>query len=411
LCKAAPHVTAVSPAFDASPLFEPFVLNKITLNNRFVMPGMQRGWAEDGGAPAPRLADYYARRVEGGVALIISESAAIDHPSSTQQPPVVWITESTLPGWQRTVDAVRAAGGQMLIQLWHEGALRHEGGDGPYADVPTISPSGIVFGGKLNGRAASRDDLESLRDAWVRSALMAQSIGAAGVEVHACHGYMLDQFLWAETNRRDDGYGGDDIRARVRFPAEVVAAIRGACGPDFVVSLRFSQWKEANYDARVVRSPEELKVMLAEFRAAGADVIHASMRRFWLPEWEGSDLSLAGWTKSLTELPVITVGSVGLDVDVMDNLLLGTEPNPTTEQSLRELVRRFTNGEFDLVSIGRCVIGDPEWVNKVREGRYGDIRAFRRADLGMEDMQFDASFVAEAHGLEPDALSHGAPTL
>src|SRR5581483_2139149 len=104
------------------------------------------------------------------------------------------------------------------------------------------------------------------------------------------------------------------------FPTEVVAAIRAACGPDFIISLRFSQWKEANYDAQVVRNPEELRLMLDAFRAAGADLFHASMRRFWLPEWEGSDLSLAGWTKSLTDAPVITVGSVGLDVDVMDNL-------------------------------------------------------------------------------------------
>jgi len=404
----APEITT---AIDVSPLFTPFRLKGVTLENRFVMPGMQRGWAEEGGAPSPRLADYYARRVEGGVSLIISESAAVDHPSSTQQPPVVWITEETLPGWARCVEAVNAAGGHMLIQLWHEGALRHEGGDGRYAHVPTLSPSGIVFGGKRNGRAASADDLASLRDAWVRSAKLSQSIGAAGVEVHACHGYMLDQFLWAETNRRDDGYGGDDIRARVRFPTEVVAAIRAACGPDFIISLRFSQWKEANYDAQVVRNPEELRLMLDAFRAAGADLFHASMRRFWLPEWEGSDLSLAGWTKSLTDAPVITVGSVGLDVDVMDNLLLAKEPKPTVEWSMAELMRRFSNGEFDLVSVGRSVIGDPEWVNKVRDARYGDIRPFRRADLGMEDMQFDASFVAEAHGLDPKVLSHGAPTM
>jgi 2,4-dienoyl-CoA reductase-like NADH-dependent reductase (Old Yellow Enzyme family) len=407
------NVTANPAAVDVSPLFTPFELKGMTLRNRFVMPGMQRGWAEEDGAPSPRLADYYARRVEGGVSLIISESAAVDHPSATQQPPVVWITEDTLPAWARCVEAVRAAGGHMLIQLWHEGALRHEGGEGRYAHVPTLSPSGIVFGGKLNGRAATAEDLVSLRDAWVRSALIAQSVGAAGVEVHACHGYMLDQFLWPETNRRDDGYGGDDMRDRVRFPAEIVAAIRAACGPDFIISLRFSQWKEANYDAKVVRTQEELRTMLEVLRTAGADMFHASMRRFWLPEWEGSHLSLAGWTKRFTDAPVITVGSVGLDVDVMDNLLLGTEPRPTVEKSLRELVRQFAAREFDLVSIGRSVIGDPNWVNKVRDGRFAEIRPFQRADLGMEDMEFDASFVAEAHGLDPNVLNkrHRTPTL
>jgi 2,4-dienoyl-CoA reductase-like NADH-dependent reductase (Old Yellow Enzyme family) len=191
----------------------------------------------------------------------------------------------------------------------------------------------------------------------------------------------------------------------------VVAAIRAACGPDFNISLRFSQWKEANYEARIVRDPAELQVMLADLRAAGVDVFHVSTRRFWLPEWEGSDLGLAGWAKSLAKAPVITVGSVGLDVDVMDSLLLAKEPKPTVEESVSELVRRFENGEFDLVSVGRSVIGDPDWVAKVRDGRFGDIRPFRRADLGLEDMEFDASFVAEAHGLDPDAVGQAAPTL
>jgi 2,4-dienoyl-CoA reductase-like NADH-dependent reductase (Old Yellow Enzyme family) len=70
--------------------------------------------------------------------------------------------------------------------------------------------------------------------------LAAQQIGADGVEIHACHGYLLDLFLWAGSNRRTDGYGGDDIRERVRFAAEIVAAVRRAVGPDFVISFRFS---------------------------------------------------------------------------------------------------------------------------------------------------------------------------
>jgi 2,4-dienoyl-CoA reductase-like NADH-dependent reductase (Old Yellow Enzyme family) len=91
---------------------------------------------------------------------------------------------------------------------------RVEGGDGPYSHFPTLSPSGLVHKGKPNGRAATGEDLDAIRDAFVRGALAAKQIGAAGVEVHACHGYLLDQFLWAETNGRTDGSGGEDIRAR-----------------------------------------------------------------------------------------------------------------------------------------------------------------------------------------------------
>ncbi len=282
----------------------------------------------------------------------------------------------------------------MLIQLWHEGAIRKDGASGLLGEGPALSPSGLIRPGKSNGRAASLDDLADLKAAYVRSALVAQKAGADGVEIHAAHGYMLDQFLWSQTNRRGDGYGGDDIRARIRFPAEIARAIREAAGPAFILSFRFSQWKEVDYDAKVVHTPDELRVMLGTMRTAGIDVFHASTRRFFTPEWHESDLGFAGWCKSLTEAPVIAVGSVGLDVDVMDNFF-GKEAKPTGEQGLRELVLRFNNGEFDLVSVGRSVIGDPQWVRKVQERRYGDIRPFTKDDLG--HMEWDISHIEEAH--------------
>lgn len=378
---------------DVSPLFTPFSIRGVTLPNRFVMPGMQRGWCHDG-KPDPKMAEYYRRRVEGGISLVISESCAIDHPSATAQTPAAWITESTTEAWGRCVDAVHAARGRMLIQLWHEGAIRKDGASGLLGEGPALSPSGRIRPGKSNGRAMSAQDLADLKAAYVRSALFAKRASADGVEIHAAHGYFLDQFLWSETNRRDDGYGGDDIRARVRFPAEIATAIREAVGPDFIISFRFSQWKEVDYDAKIVRTSTELGQMLSAMRTAGVDIFHASTRRFFLSEWGGSDLGFAGWCKALTDAPVIAVGSVGLDVDVMDNFF-GKEPKPTGEAGLRDLVRRFNNGEFDLISVGRSVIGDPQWVRKVQEHRYGDIRPFTTDDLG--HMEWDITHIEEAH--------------
>lgn len=380
-------------AFDPAPLFTPFAINGLTLPNRFVMPGMQRQWC-DNGVPQPRLIEYYRQRVDGGVGLIITESCAVDHPSSTRTPIFCRINDATMSAWERCFDAVNRAGGRMFLQLWHEGAVRKEGGDGPDSQFPTLSPSGLVQAGKLNGRACTLEDLDAIRDAFVRGALAAREIGAAGVEVHACHGYLLDQFLWAETNRRSDGYGGDDIRARVRFPAEIVQAIRQALGPKFPISLRFSQWKEVDYHARIAPTPEDLQTMLTILRAAGVDVFHASARYFWAPEWPGSDLGLAGWTKSMTDAPVIAVGSVGLDTDVMDNFF-GKEAKSTGETGLMELLRRFHNGEFDLISVGRSLIGDAEWVNKVRGGRFSEIRMFTKKDV-LGDLELEG-FVTEAH--------------
>lgn len=369
-----------------SPLFTPFTLNRLTLPNRWVMPAMQRGMCA-GGSPTAELAAYYRRRAEGGVPLIIGESAAVDHPSSTVQPTAAHINASTRDGWARCVSEVGEAGGAMLLQLWHEGALRTDG--------DALSPSGLAHPGRGSGRAATLAELAEIRDGFVRSALVAQDVGAAGVEVHAAHGYFLDQFLWHGTNVREDGYGGPDIAQRARFPAEIVAAIRTACGPGFVITLRFSQWKEADYGARVAATPEELATLAIVMRQAGVDALHCSNRRFWLGEWDGDTRNLAGWTKAVSGLPTITVGSVGLDTDVMTVFMEQVDPGARVAESIDDLEARLAAGEFDLVAVGRALIGDPDFVRKVEQRDYAAIRTFARADLGQ--LEWDTSIVHEAH--------------
>jgi 2,4-dienoyl-CoA reductase-like NADH-dependent reductase (Old Yellow Enzyme family) len=365
--------------FDCSPLFAPFRINTVTLANRFVLPGMQRRWCAQG-SPLPRLDAYYQRRVRGGVSLIITESLAVDHPSATQSPDFARLNRQTQADWTRCTETVRRAGGRIFFQLWHEGAVRQEGGSGPDAHHPTLSPSGLVDRSTANGRAATRQELADIKAGFVRSAELAQQAGADGVEIHACHGYLLDQFLWAATNRREDEYGGATIHSRVRFPAEVVAAVRQVCGREFPISFRFSQWKEIDYSARIVETPDELKTMLQLLTEAGVDVFHVSTRRFWKPEWPGSDLTLAGWSKTVSGAAVITVGSVGLSTDVMETFL-GREADSITREALKKLLRGLERSEFDLVSVGRSLIGDPDWVNKIRERRYDEIRNFSHHDL------------------------------
>jgi 2,4-dienoyl-CoA reductase-like NADH-dependent reductase (Old Yellow Enzyme family) len=380
---------------DTAPLFAPIRLGRTELPNRFVLPGMQRGWCE-GGAPTAQLVDYYRRRVAGGVGLIVSESVAVDHPSSTQTDSFARLNPETLEAWTRCIQAVKSEGGHIILQLWHEGGVRTEGGTGPLAHHPTLSPSGFAAAAKANGRAVTLEEISEIRRAFVDSALLAQKAGADGIEVHAAHGYLLDQFLWPATNRRDDNYGGDDIRNRARLPAEIVGRVREACGKDFLISLRFSQWKEADYKARVVASPEELGTMLEMLREAGASMVHASTRRFWEPEWPDSTLSLAGWCKRLSSLPVITVGSVGLNMDLMETFQ-GKEPQARVRETVRELLTRFASDEFDLVSVGRSQIGDPQWVAKVRRGEFDRIRVFRRSDMRMPD----SAIADEAASLDP----------
>jgi 2,4-dienoyl-CoA reductase-like NADH-dependent reductase (Old Yellow Enzyme family) len=267
----------------------------------------------------------------------------------------------------------------MFLQLWHQGGVNYGGDAERNPAFVALSPSGLANPGEPFGRAATVADLDSIKAAYVRGAIDAQHIGADGVELHGCHGFLLDQFLWPKTNLRTDQYGGPSITDRATFPAEVVAAVRRAVGPDFVIGMRISQWKESDYEAKIVTGPDELRQLVTRLRSAGVDIFHVSTRRFWTPEWEGSDLGLAGWVKSFTDATVIAVGSIGLDIDVMATLT-GHEARPTGASRIDELVRRFQRGDFDLVSVGRSQIGDPDWVTKMRDGLIPEIRAFRKDD-------------------------------
>ena len=199
-----------------------------------------------------------------------------------------------------------------------------------------------------------------------------------GVEIHGAHGYLIDQFFWKGSNQRTDEYGGSRAN-RSRFAIELVQAVRAAVGPDFPIIFRFSQWKQQDYTARLVQSPEELGDFLAPLSAAGVDIFHCSTRRFWEPEFEGSDLNLAGWTRQLTGKPTITVGSVGLDGEFLQ-FMVKTD-KVAQPANIEGLLERLNKQEFDLVAVGRALICDPDWAVKVREGRMEEILPFSREAL------------------------------
>jgi 2,4-dienoyl-CoA reductase-like NADH-dependent reductase (Old Yellow Enzyme family) len=369
----------VSDDFDV--LFTPLKLRQLTLRNRFVMPGMQRGFMNDG-APTPKMVDYMRRCAAGGAGLIISESTSPDHPSAYWQPMMGRMEAGTLGAWQKVVDAVKSEGAAFLLQIWHPGSMRKVADGHPLASFPAFRPSGLIQGGRPNGRAMTRDDLAELRQAYVRAAEHAQSLGADGVEVHSAHGYLLDQFLWAETNRREDEYGGRTLAERARYSAEIVAEIRKATGNQFVISYRFSQFKEVDYGATVASSPDDLRGMLELLRGAGVDMFNVSSRRFYKPEWpdgEYSDYSIAEWAKSMTDAPVMTCGSVGLNVEMFANLFDDQEPSEmSAEADLRLLAQKVRRGTLDLVGVGRTHIANNDFVNKVRARRFRDLALFNK---------------------------------
>ncbi len=381
-------------------LFTPQRVGSLNLRNRFVMPGMQRGFMSDG-SPTPKMVEYMRRCAAGGVGLIISESTSPDHPSAYWQPIMGRLEPGTLAAWRPVVQAVHGEGAGFLLQLWHPGSMRKVAEGHPLAGYPALSPSGLIQAGRPHGRAMTRQDLQELKLAYVRAAQQAQELGADGVEVHSAHGYLLDQFLWAQTNQRDDEYGGRTLAERARYSAEIVAAIRAAVGPDFVISYRFSQFKEVDYGAVVAVSPKDLGEMLTLLRGRGVDLFNVSSRRFHKPEWpqsEHPEFTIAEWVKSMTDAVVMTCGSVGVNVEMFANLFDDEEPSELTlERDLQFLAQRVRRGTLDLVGVGRMHIANNDFVSKVREGRYRELALFNKTTHLMEAMAaVEPGFVDES---------------
>ncbi|WP_180330521.1 MULTISPECIES: NADH:flavin oxidoreductase [unclassified Streptomyces] len=357
-------------------LSRPVTLNGLTVPNRIAMAPMTRMFSP-GGVPGEDVRSYYARRAAAGVGLIVTEGTYVGHESAGQSDRIPRFSgEEQLAGWAKVAEDVHAAGGTIVPQLWHIGMVRKQG-EPPFADAPAVGPSGIRLDGtEGQGKAMTRQDLDDVIGAFAEAAAAAERIGFDGVELHGAHGYLIDQFLWERTNRRTDAYGGDPV-ARTRFAAELVAAVREAVSPEFPVIFRYSQWKSDNYDARLAETPEELEAVLTPLAAAGVDVFHASTRRYWLPEFDGSDLNLAGWTKKLTGKQTITVGSVGLDGDFTG--AFRGEGSPV--KAIDNLLDRLEADEFDMVAVGRALLQDPQWAAKVLAGRFDELRPYDAASL------------------------------
>ena len=356
-------------------LFRPFQVKTLKLPNRVVMAPMTRSFSPNG-VPTAQVADYYRRRAEASVGLIISEGTAINRPSAANDPKVPRFWGDALPAWKQVIDSVHAVGGVMAPQLWHVGAVRNLSTDW-VAPPPIDSPSGLSSPGKQFGEPMSDAAIADTIAAFARAALEAKTLGFDAIELHGAHGYLIDQFFWDGTNQRTDRYGGATLVQRGQFAAEILRAVRAEVGADYPVIIRLSQWKTQDFKAQMAKTPQEMEAWLRPLADAGADIFHCSQRRFWEAEFEGSDLNFAGWAKKLTNKPTITVGSVGLTGEFIASF--GGESSKPA--SLDELLRRLDRGDFDLVAVGRALLSDPHWVQKIRDGRQGELQDFSPASL------------------------------
>jgi 2,4-dienoyl-CoA reductase-like NADH-dependent reductase (Old Yellow Enzyme family) len=363
-------------------LFQPLDVRGLHLPNRIVMAPMTRNFSP-GGVPGADVAAYYRRRAEGGTALLITEGVGIDHASALGD---AGLGESNLPhlygaealaGWKEVVDAVHAAGGKIVPQLWHQGVLR-EPGTGPHPEAPSLRPSGLwgptdrtcslaadyIARVKAPTRPMSDSEIQDVIDAYARSARHAADLGFDGIAIHGAHGYLIDTFLWEETNCRAEPWGGDR-KARSRFAAEVVRAIRRAVGERLPIFFRFSQWKQQDFKAKLANTPRELEEVLGPIADAGVDVFDGSVRYFDRAEFEGSPLNLSGWARKLTGKLAMAIGGIGLDRGFYDSKRDGRAGG---SDNIRLLMARFERGEFDLVAVGRALLSDPQWTLKLKRG-------------------------------------------
>ena len=217
------------------------------------------------------------------------------------------------------------------------------------------------------------EDIADVIAGFAKSARYAKDLGFDGVELHGAHGYLIDQFFWEGTNQRDDRYGGS-LGARANFAADVTRAVRKEVGPDFPILLRFSQWKQQDFAARLAHTPQELEIFLKPLVDAGVDIFHCSTRRFWEPEFAelGSDINLAGWTRKITGLPTISVGSVSLNADFISAFRQAT----AEVSGIERLIEMMERGDFDLIAVGRALIVNPDWANKVRAGKLNELTPY-----------------------------------
>jgi N-ethylmaleimide reductase len=218
-------------------LFSPFHLGALTLPNRIVMAPMTRNRAGPGDAPTEMNATYYAQRASAG--LIVAEASQVS-PQGLGYPHTSGIySDQQIGGWKLVTDAVHAAGGRIFLQLWHVGRISHPSLQ-PGGALP-VAPSAIAPAGQawtLDGmkpyvtpRALETAEIPDIVAQYRQGAANAKAAGFDGVEVHAAHGYLLDQFLRDKTNQRTDKYGGS-AENRARLVVEVMEAVAGVWGGD-----------------------------------------------------------------------------------------------------------------------------------------------------------------------------------
>ncbi len=360
-------------------LLEPFAIRDVKLRNRIVKPAQGMVFATDDGYVTDRNRGYYETLAKGGVGLVIVEIACVDFPVGASGPAHLAIDDDRyLPGLGALTKAIHQYGCPTFVQLGHAGLktpVAFSGRQPVGASALTKEQFPLSTGRKYTpGKELTLPEIEALVTKFAKAAERAQKAGFDGVELHACHDYLINGFLSRIWNKRQDVYGCQDLRSRSRFLVEIIKAIKGLLGPSYPVVARING---AEYGIKDGITSEESQGFSQILQEAGVDAIHVSAWGFndysrvhtpeivFYPEapesiaekldrknhGAGALTPLAEGIKKVVSVPVIAVGRM----------------NPfLAEQILRE-------GKADLISFGRRLIADPELPNKLASGRVEDI--------------------------------------
>jgi len=328
-------------------LFQPFALNStISLNNRILMAPLTRCMADDDLVPTPAMAEYYGRRAEAG--LIISEAVLI-RPDGQGYPntPGLFSPEQ-INGWRKVTDAMHHNGGKIFAQLWHTGRVAHPhffgGGD-------VMAPSAVAVEGSVPRmreltyqvpKAVTHDDIAQLVKDYAQAASNAIDAGFDGVEIHGANGYLIDQFLHHDSNRRTDEYGGS-AENMSRFALAVVDAVTERIGNERT-ALRVSPGAYVNM-AGDSRDRDVFDYLLTELERRDLAFLHIGIFDDSM-EFDYLGGRVSSYVRANYSNTLVGVGSY------------------TAEAASTAIA----NDKFDLIAIGRPFIANPDYVARVREG-------------------------------------------
>lgn len=337
----------------ASNLFDPVDLGPLRLANRMAVAPMTRVSATADGQATPRMARYYADFAAGGFGLVITEGVYTDRAYSQGylfQPGLA--DDAQRDAWRPVVESVHAAGGRIVAQLMHAGAISQGNAHRAVAKGPSaVQPAGVQMsfyrgeGPYRMPEAMTLAEITAAIDGFAAAAVRAREAGFDGVELHGANGYLLDQFLTEHTNRREDGYGGA-LAQRLRLGVEVIAAVREAVGAGFPVGYRVSQGKLNDFGHKWRGAEADAALVFRALSAAPIDYLHTTEFEAWQPAF-GEGPSLAALARRYGSVPVIANGSLH---------------DPARAAGM------VARGEADLIALGRGALSNADWPRRVRDG-------------------------------------------